>query len=285
EMRGSLEDYLAGHNEIANPAFDGDFPAIWNALMVRLSGIDGYANEEDGMFAKAFGAGDFNRFGFEEAATALAAFEASAFGYGDSPFDEYLKGDNAALTPAQKRGALLFYGKMQCSQCHSGTLLTDQQHYNIAVPQFGPGKDPASGLDLGRFAVTDLEEDRFRFRVPGLRNVVRTAPYMHNGAYFSLEDAVKHHLDARSSLLNYAPEEKLIQDELIGTYIDSPAVIAALIESVDIEKIKKYKEKDLNDLMEFLDSLTIPDFDVRMDLAIPSSVPSGLPIDQFGDGN
>jgi len=283
EMRGSTADFLDPHkdNEIADPALDGDLPGIWNALMNRLEQIEGYADPVDGLFVKAYGEVPAN-LGFESAATALAAFESTAYSYDDSPFDEYLKGNRDAMTEAQKRGALLFYGKLQCSSCHSGTLLTDQNHYNLAIPQFGEGKDE-SGLDLGRYLVTGNEEDRFKFRVPGLRNVTHTAPYMHNGAYFNLADAIAHHLDPARSLMNYDADEQLIQGaELADTIIKERSVLRDLIKTADVKR-KKIKRAEMSDLLEFMQALTAPNIEIRLESTIPSSVPSGLPIDHFGE--
>lgn len=283
EMRGSITDFFdpVKNNEIADPALDGDLPGIWNALMQRLTNIDGYANPTDGLFVKAFGEVPSN-LGFESAATAMAAFETSAFGYDDSPFDEYLKGDRDAMTTAQKRGAILFYGKLKCSTCHSGTLMTDQNHYNIGAPQFGPGKDE-TGLDLGRYLVTGDESDRFKFRVPGLRNVTQTAPYLHNGAFYSLSDVIMHHLDVKKSLRNYDPVAELVQGpELSDTYVDDPDVLNELIYSSDVRK-KKIKSSEMADLLEFMNALTAPNIGARLESTIPSSVPSGLPVDEFDE--
>lgn len=283
EMRGSIADWLDPHkdNEIADPALDGDLPGIWRALMNRLQQIDGYADPVDGLFVRAFGEvpGDL---GFESVATALAAFESTAYSFDDSPFDEYLKGNRDALTKSQKRGALLFYGKFKCASCHSGTLLTDQKHYNLAIPQFGPGKDE-SGLDLGRYLVTGDPKDRFKFRVPGLRNVAQTAPYMHNGAHYNLAEAITHHLDPAQSLMEYDPNEKLIQGaELADTYIDDRSILRDLIKTADVKR-KKITPKEISYLLEFMQALTAPDIVARLESTIPSSVPSGLQADQFGE--
>ncbi len=160
--------------------------------------------------------------------------------------------------------------------------MTDQDHYNLAIPQFGDGKDE-SGLDLGRYLVTGDEEDRFKFRVPGLRNVTHTAPYMHNGAYYNLADAIAHHLDPARSLMNYDADEQLIQGaELADTIIKEPSVLRDLIKTADVKR-KKIKPAEMADLLEFMQALTAPNIEIRLESTIPSSVPSGLPIDHFGE--
>jgi len=292
EMRGSLDDWndLLKDNELANPAFDNNLPALWDAIMARLDGIAGYANTtpgSEGMFVRAYGDVPSN-LGFQHAANAIAAFEARAYGYDDSPFDEYLRGDHDALADAQKRGALLFFGrKAKCSTCHSGTLLTDQQHYNLAVPQLGPGKDE-TGLDLGRFLETGNAKDLFRFRTPPLRNVTATGPWMHNGAYGDLEDAVRHHLDPKRSLEDYNAVEQLVapvgdEAELLLTVVSDDSdddILHDLSRKRDIPSIR-LKDNEVADIMAFLEALTVPDLNDRLDATIPLTVPSGLTIDDL----
>jgi cytochrome c peroxidase len=269
EMRGSLSDAAAG-NELA-AIDDDDLPEIWNALMTRLLAYPDYVN----LFANAFPETAVGDLGFEHAAIAIAAFEATAFGYDDSPFDNYLRGDNDSLTEAQKRGALLFYGSTGCVRCHSGTLLTDQEHHNLAVPQLGPGKDPATGLDFGRSAISLDDADLFRFRTPPLRNVTATGPYMHNGAFNDLEGAVRHHLQTLQSFQGYDPDSELLQAELAELVVDDRATNLFLLQDVDIRSPNLGK-KAFADLMSFLEALTVPNLDERLLLTIPDSVPSGL---------
>ncbi len=269
EMRGSLADVAEG-NELAAIA-DDDLPAMWQALMDRLLSTAGYPE----LFAAAYPEVAGDDLGFQHAASAIAAFEAAAYGYDDSPFDEYLRGDLAALSESQKRGALLFYGQAGCVDCHAGTLLTDQQHYNLAVPQLGPGKDPLTGLDFGRFGVTGDGQDLFRFRTPPLRNVTATGPWMHNGAFSNLQDAVIHHLNAAKSLRKYKANKQLLQEELVATVVDDETTNETLVEELDLPE-SKLSGRELKDLLSFLDSLTVPDLQERLLLTIPASVPSGL---------
>src|SRR5207249_8763981 len=100
-----------------------------------------------------------------------------------------------ALTTAEKRGALLFFGKAQCSSCHSGALLGGGSFANAGVPQIGPGTGDAAPLDLGRGGLKDQSFYKFAFRVTPLRNVELTAPYMHDGAFPTLEAVVRHYND------------------------------------------------------------------------------------------
>ena len=151
------------------------------------------------LFRETFGNG---RESPEEAVTlsrlveALAAFE-RRFIFTDAPWDRYIGGDVTALTPQQKRGALLFSGALDpavnCTTCHSGDLFTDFDFHNILAPQLGPGRGHGytGREDWGRAGVTFDARDRYAFRTPSLRNVTLTAPYFHDGAYARLEDAIR----------------------------------------------------------------------------------------------
>ncbi|KIC46801.1 methylamine utilization protein MauG [Ruegeria sp. ANG-S4] len=144
-----------------------------------------------------------------QVANALAAFMAVEWRSTDSPYDQYLAGKKDALTADQKDGMNLFFGKAQCSSCHSGQLLSDQKFHALALPPFGPGRtrqwDPYV-RDVGRMGESDRLEDAYRFRTPMLRNVALTAPYGHNGAFPDLETVIRHHLDPETSLTMWKPE-------------------------------------------------------------------------------
>jgi cytochrome c peroxidase len=269
EMRGLVEDAENG-NELA-AIDDSDFTGIWNALMVRLLANETYRE----MFAAAFPDVAEGDLGFQHAAIAIAAFETEAFGMNDSPFDRYVGGDADALSHDAKKGALLFYGSANCASCHSGTLLTDQQHHNLAVPQLGPGKDPVSGLDFGRFGVTGASSDLFKFRTPALRNVAETGPWMHNGAFSSLEDVIRHHADPEQSLTSYDPEVQLFQPDLRDLVIRDEGLNEWMLEGVDMND-GSLEGNRVRLLIAFLESLTAPDLQARLDWVMPPSVPSGL---------
>ena len=277
EMRGLSGDFDidGGANEIAAIA-DNDFQGIWNALMIRLMSIDGYRV----LFAAAYPGEDIDTLGFEHAAEAIAAFEADAYTFLDSPWDKYLAGQTNALSTSQKQGALLFYGSAKCSGCHSGSLMTDQQHYNIGVPQLGPGKGDGPGLDHGRGRETGIAEDIYRFRTPPLRNCEITGPYMHNGAFSNLTEVIEHHASPRHSLWSYDPEEQIDQVEIRDTYVPAIQIDVAL--GIDDAKLPdRLSRRDVRDLVRFLKTLTAPDIQQRMEATIPFTVPSGLPIDGF----
>ena len=101
----------------------------------------------------------------------------------NSPFDQYLKGDRNTLSDDALEGYVLFKEK-GCISCHNGINIGGNL-YN----KFGIYKD-AQSRELGRYNQTHKEEDKYVFKVPSLRNVALTAPYMHDGRVETLEDAV-----------------------------------------------------------------------------------------------
>jgi cytochrome c peroxidase len=287
ELRGLKgdRDIFGEINEIAQ-IDDDDHQAIWDAVMARLLAITEYREQ----FQLAFPYIPGDELGFEHAAEAIAAFEGATFTFTGSPWDRYLEGNDQALADAAKRGALLFYGKANCASCHSGNLLTDQEHYNIAVPQLGPGKGQEAPLDLGRGRIIDKpclraavpclnqnQRFRFAFRTPPLRNVTLTAPYMHNGAFSTLEDAVRHHLEPEESLRTYDPTQHL-PPELQDTVQDDAAVLNELISTIaPVTPAETLTDAEYTDLLDFLTALTDPAAENIAD-APPDRVPSGLSI-------
>jgi cytochrome c peroxidase len=202
EMRGVVgdTDVRGAPNELAAIP-DDDLPAIWDGLMRRLIRFERYRD----LFAAAYPELPAEALGIQHAANAIAAYEAEAFWFADTPWDAYLRGDRTAMTDAAKRGALIFFGEGRCATCHAGPLLTDQRFHNVGVPQLGPGKGDLGGADHGRALVTGRDGDRCAFRTPALRNVTLTGPWMHDGAYADLEEAVRHMADPSRGLRGYNP--------------------------------------------------------------------------------
>ena len=102
-------------------------------------------------------------------------------------FDEYVRGDNGALSTAAKKGFELFYGKAGCDGCHSGPLMTNFGFYNNGT-QTGPD-------DYGRAELTLDSADFYLLKVPSLRKVALTAPYMHDGSLLSLRHVLEQYND------------------------------------------------------------------------------------------
>jgi cytochrome c peroxidase len=167
---GSLEEQALG--PIENPVEMGE--TMPNVLR-KLEAVPAYRKQ----FQAVFGTGVTA----DGIAKAIAAFERTIVS-GPGPLDRYLAGDKKAMSPAAVRGAELFKGKGGCAACHRGPVFSDQGFHNLGVGA------KASTPDGGREAVTKSPGDRGRFKTPGLRNVARTYPYMHDGKTKTLADVV-----------------------------------------------------------------------------------------------
>ena len=302
ELPGGLDDALAaqamfpvtsgtemagqpGENPVADAAAAGDLAGpdgVWSQLAERLRGIDGYVRQFVAVYDDVNEPADIR---FAHAANAIAAFEAATWRSDNSPFDRFLRGERGAMSMLQLRGMRVFYSprKGNCASCHSGRFQTDHSFRAIAMPQVGPGKgDGAYGYeDFGRERVTGNIADRYRFRVPSLRNVELTAPYGHSGAFNSLNAMIRHHLDAVTSLYEYDPVQVVLpsrpdldqHDSRIARDDVVKANIANASEIVPIDM----SDRDLGALLEFLRALTDPALlDMRGN--VPRHLPSGLPL-------
>lgn len=114
---------------------------------------------------------------------------------GASPYDDFLLGDSTAMSDSAIRGMKLFFSdSLACGQCHSGALLTNFKFENNGLYQ--------DYKDFGRALITLEKQDHGKFRIPSLRNVALTAPYMHDGSIETLEDVIAHYSKAGSPHIN-----------------------------------------------------------------------------------
>lgn len=107
---------------------------------------------------------------------------------GNAPYDRFRNGDKSALTDQQQRGMRIFFGGGNCWSCHKGASLTDEQFHNTGV-----AFRRSDVSDDGRFLITQRPADRRAFKTPTLREIARTAPYMHDGSIATLEEVVEHY--------------------------------------------------------------------------------------------
>ncbi|WP_353684280.1 cytochrome c peroxidase [Thermodesulfovibrio sp. 3907-1M] len=142
-------------------------------------------------------------------AKAIAAFERTLISR-NAPIDRYLRGDENALSPEAKKGLEIFTGKGKCIECHYGAYLSDQEFHALEVPENPKYVNEPKFIttrryvakinkypdymnvkeDLGRYFKTKKRKDYKAFRTPTLREVAKTAPYMHNGIFKSLEEVI-----------------------------------------------------------------------------------------------
>ena len=142
-------------------------------LMKKLQAISGYR----ALFAWAYpGEGISGK----TVGKALATFERTLVS-GPAPFDSWVAGNTDAISPAAKRGFLLFNTKAQCAQCHTSWRFTDDSFHDTGLP----GEDRGRGQFL-----PDIETAQFLFKTPTLRNVTQRAPYMHDGSLATLEEVI-----------------------------------------------------------------------------------------------
>jgi cytochrome c peroxidase len=196
--------------EAAGFHFPGGEDDIRDEVLRRLNASPAYRQ----LFARSFppvkAGGPITFFDF---ARAIAEFEPTQVD-ADAPIDRYARGDRAAMTPSQKRGAVLFFGRAGCVACHavsggSKEMFSDFRQHVAGVPQVAPSfsnmvfDGPGANEDFGLAQVTGDPADRYAFRTSPLRNVALQPAFMHNGAFTSLEDAIRYHLDAKGAAGTY----------------------------------------------------------------------------------
>lgn len=171
----SLEEQAKG--PIENPIEMGNTHEL---AVTNIKAITGYKP----YFKAAFGDEEVT---IDRIAQAIATFERTVLS-GNSAWDKFIYGgDKSALSESAQRGLQLFEGKALCTKCHVGFNLTDNIFHNIGV-----GMD-RENPDLGRYEVTKQEKDKGAFKTPGLRDLLRTAPYMHDGSQKTLEEVIEHY--------------------------------------------------------------------------------------------
>jgi cytochrome c peroxidase len=189
--------------EVAGFAFPGGNDDIRNEVLRRLNATENYRQLFARVFADVKAGGPIT---FDHFAHAIAEFEFTQV-YADAPIDRYARGIGNALTERQKMGAVLFFGSAGCVQCHavsgrSNEMFSDFRQHVAGIPQVAPSvgnvtfDGPGHDEDFGLEQVTANPSDRYAFRTSPLRNVALQSAFMHNGAFVTLEEAIRYHLDA-----------------------------------------------------------------------------------------
>lgn len=186
EMLGAPGDVAVDGqpNELAGlPASE-----VYTAIEGRLGAIEGYRTR----FEAAYGSEGLT---MANVVRALAAFQRDRYDPTDTPWDRYLRGDEAALSDAAKLGAIVFYGAARCGDCHTGALMSDERFHNIGVPLLEP-------VDRGR-GLVDPAAAQFSFRTPPLRNAANSPPFMHNGTLEDLQAVLRHYSNPERTAPSY----------------------------------------------------------------------------------
>ncbi|MCL6267053.1 cytochrome-c peroxidase [Flagellimonas myxillae] len=213
-------------------------------LLSSLNGIENYRK----LFAEAFPDRNSNaKISLDEIYTAIAAFEASLISL-NSKYDQYAHGYHDALNQKEIEGLNIFRSFVaRCAECHTPPLFTNQQFAVIGTPE-------PDGLPLDPGAEVPFKDKSLRgaFKVPSLRNIEKTAPYMHSGRFKTLRETVQFYTNGRGHAV---PEG---EDLLIHWHIWEPNLT----------------DYELDRLVDFLKTLTDETFTPQ----VPDKVPSGLEI-------
>ena len=154
----------------------------WDTLLSRLKSDTDYANS-----FKQINPDGITRVAVIDAITTFIKSLITP----NSRFDKYLRGDNNALTAEEVQGYETFIN-FGCASCHQGINVGGNMFHKLGVfSDFYAGQANPAPVDLGRFSITGNEEDRYMFRVPSLRNVALTAPYLHNGSVATLAETIR----------------------------------------------------------------------------------------------
>ena len=276
--------------EVAGFTFPGDNFAIRSEVLNRLNAVDAYRKLFGQVFPEVKNGApiDFDMFG-----KATAEFEFSLV-FANAPIDQYARGQKNALTNDQKKGALLFFGRAGCVECHkvsgqSNEMFSDFNQHVIGIPQIAPEvgnptagnvtfDGPGQNEDFGLEQVTGDPNDRYKFRTSPLRNVALQPTFFHNGAFTRLEDAIRHHLDVVASVNRYDPVAAGVASDLTGP-IGPMAPVLARIDPLIANPVYLSDEEFLQ-LLSFvrnglLDPRARPE---NLRKLVPKAVPSGRPV-------
>ena len=272
--------------EVAGFDFPGNNDDVRNEVLRRLNANRTYRQ----LFSRAFPQVKAGApITFDEFGRAIAEFEFTLVS-ADAPIDRYARGNRNALSEGQKLGALLFFGRAGCVQCHavsgqSNEMFSDFREHVTAVPQVAPAvgnvtfDGPGLNEDFGLEQVTGDPADRYAFRTSPLRNVALQPSFMHNGAFARLEDAIRYHLDPAGQAGTYTAG--LLAPDLRGPQGPIAPVLARL--DLRLQAPVALSDAELDALVDFvrnglLDPAARPQYLRRL---IPERLPSGRTLFRF----
>jgi len=274
--------------EVAGFTFPGDNFDIRSEVLRRINNVPEYRK----LFGKIFpSVRDGGPITFDMFGVAIAEFEFSLV-FADAPIDQFARGQRNALTEDQKQGALLFFGKARCVECHkvsgnSNEMFSDFAQHVVGVPQIAPNAGnvpfdgPAQNEDFGLEQVTGNPDDRYKFRTSPLRNVALQPAFFHNGAFTTLEDAIRHHLDVFTSARNYNAETSGIARDLTAPMAPIEPVLTRIDPILSTPIL--LRDDEFQQLVDFVRHGLLDERakSERLNRLIPKSVPSGFPVLTF----
>jgi cytochrome c peroxidase len=231
---------------------------------------------------------------FDHFARAIAEFEFTLT-FANAPIDQFARGREHAMTNAEKRGALVFFGQGKCVTCHAvkgkaNEMFSDFQNYVAGIPQlapeFGVGTSnmiydgPDSNEDFGAAQISGDVADRYRFRASPLRNIATSPAFFHNGAFARLEDAIRFHVNPTQ---RYNPARAGIDRDLYARM--GPRIPAELLDPAFQKGGIKLSEQELRDVIQFVRTGLLDERAKKENLCrlIPKFVPSQIPVLTFED--
>ncbi len=222
----------------------------------------------------------------------IAEFQMSLRG-ADAPIDHFARGAAKAMSKKEKQGALLFFGKAGCVSCHavagdSNEMFSDFKLHRIGgpqvFPQFGVGKGnvifdgPGENEDFGVEQTTGNPSLRYMFRTAPLRNLAVAPAFFHNGAFGSIQAAIRHHLNVVQSAMTYSPQKNHLPADLSVGPITP--VLAAGIDPL-LAKPTVLTKKEFKALVAFVTDSLLDEHVLDFCDLLPASVPSGLPVARY----
>ena len=272
--------------EAAGFDFHGSNDDMRAEVARRLNASEAYRSLFAAVFPDIQAGGEIT---FTHTAHAIAEFEFTQV-YANAPIDRYARGDVGALTAAEKRGAILFFGSAGCVKCHavggqSSEMFSDFEQHVAGIPAVMASvtnmtwDGPGGNEDFGLAQVTGNDADRYLFRTSPLRNVALQSAFMHNGAFVTLEAAIRYHLDATGSAATWTPAA--LAPDLQGT----PGPIAPVLARLDnlLKTPVVLTPAEFTDLVAFvrnglLDPAALP---ANLRTLIPAALPSGRTLHSF----
>jgi cytochrome c peroxidase len=231
---------------------------------------------------------------YDHFARAIAEFEFTLV-FANAPIDQFARGREHAMTYAEKRGALVFFGEGKCVTCHavkgkSNEMFSDFQNHVAGIPQlapiFGVGTSnmiydgPDSNQDFGAMQISGDPADQYKFRTAPLRNIALSPAFFHNGAFGRLEDAIRFHLNPTQG---YNPARAGIDADLYARM--GPRVPASMLHPVFKDGGIRLSESQIRDVTQFVKTGLLDERATKESLCklLPRFVPSQLPVLTFED--
>lgn len=233
-----FDDHLGESVPLPDAATGSRNEPIRQKALQILNGLPAYRTLFGEVFPEVAAGAPIDFFMFGKA---IAEFEFTLV-FANAPLDRFARGDQSAMSDSQKRGALLFFGRAGCVNCHAvagraNEMFSDFAPHAIGVPQVAPAfgatlgnvlfAGPAHDEDFGLEEITGRTEDRYKFRTAPLRNLAVSPGFFHNGAFVRLDDAIRFHVNVVGRSHSYDATAAGVPPDLT-TRLGPPVPVARL---------------------------------------------------------